>query len=161
MFGVGHGGFETIAYGSSLFMGNIILALMVNSLGMEEYLAKLDLKGDALTDYRNAIGELIAIPPAENVAAGSERLLALIFQTKCPETFSCPSCHPAPYRRLPAHLLNPGGSDPKYGPQPVPHRGSGFPDSGLCISGVQKWELGLRHGGVKLMSKWKKCPSKL
>ncbi len=81
MFGIGHGGFETIAYGSSLFMGNIILALMVNSLGMEEYLAKLDLKGEALTDYRNAIGELIAIPPAENVAAGSERLLALIFQT--------------------------------------------------------------------------------
>lgn len=81
LFGIGHGGFETIAYGGSLFMGNIILAFMVNSMGMDNYLSKLGLEGSALTDYQNAIAELIAVQPIENVTAGSERILALIFQT--------------------------------------------------------------------------------
>ncbi|MCM1244957.1 MAG: YhfC family intramembrane metalloprotease [Roseburia sp.] len=80
LFGVGHGGFETIAYGSSLFMGNIVLAFMVNSLGMDNYLAKLNLSGEALADYKTAIAQLIAVPPIENVAAGVERILALFFQ---------------------------------------------------------------------------------
>lgn len=80
LFGVGHGGFETITFGSSLFMGNIVLAFMVNSLGMDNYLAKLELSGEALADYKTAIGQLIAVQPIENIAAGVERILALFFQ---------------------------------------------------------------------------------
>ena len=81
LFGVGHGSFETIAYGSSLFMGNALLAFMINSMGMDNYLAKLGLEGNALADYKKAIADLIAVQPIENVAAGSERILALILQT--------------------------------------------------------------------------------
>lgn len=81
LFGIGHGGFETIAYGGSLFMGNIVLAFMVNSMGLNNYLSKLGLEGAALADYQTAISDLIAVPPIENAAAGFERILALIFQT--------------------------------------------------------------------------------
>lgn len=80
LFGVGHGGFETIAYGSSLFMGNVLLAFMINSMGMNEYLAKLDLEASELASHKAAIAELMAIPVSENIFAGTERIFALIFQ---------------------------------------------------------------------------------
>ncbi len=81
LFGAGYGGFETIAFGSSMIMGNIILALMVNSLGMEEYIAKLGLSGQKLTDFQNGLQELIAVPSIEYVAQGTTQVLTLFFQT--------------------------------------------------------------------------------
>lgn len=81
LFGVGHGSFETIAYGSSLFMGNIIIALMVNSFGIDGYLEKVRITDEAaITQQTALIHQLMAIPPAENFTAGIERILALIFQ---------------------------------------------------------------------------------
>lgn len=80
LFGVGHGGFETIAYGSSLIMGNIVLAFMINSIGINEYLTKLGITGAELETQRQLIQNLIAIPPIENWAAGTERILSLFFQ---------------------------------------------------------------------------------
>lgn len=80
LFGVGHGSFEAIAYGSSLFIGNIIIALMVNSFGIDGYFQKLGISGEQLTQQKQAIRELIAMPPIENVAAGVERAVALVFQ---------------------------------------------------------------------------------
>lgn len=81
LFGVGHGSFETVAYGSSLFMGNIIVALMVNSFGIDGYLEKLGITGETAERQKEMIYQLMAIPTVENAAAGIERILALIFQT--------------------------------------------------------------------------------
>lgn len=81
LFGVGHGSFETVAYGSSLFMGNIIIALMVNSFGVDGYLEKLGITGETAERQKEMIYQLMAIPTVENAAAGIERILALIFQT--------------------------------------------------------------------------------
>lgn len=81
LFGVGHGSFEMIAYGSSLFMGNIIIALMVNSFGIDGYFEKLGITGENVERQKEMIRQLMAIPPFENAAAGIERMLALIFQT--------------------------------------------------------------------------------
>lgn len=80
LFGVGHGSFEMVAYGSSLFMGNIIIALMVNSFGIDGYLEKLGITGETAERQKEMICQLMAIPPVENAAAGIERILALIFQ---------------------------------------------------------------------------------
>lgn len=80
LFGVGHGSFEAIAYGSSLFMGNIIIAFMVNSFGIDGYFEKLGTAGSDIAAQKQAIYDLMAISPIENVAAGTERMLALIFQ---------------------------------------------------------------------------------
>lgn len=79
LFGVGHGSFETIAYGSSLFMGNIVIAFMVNSFGIDGYFEKLGIT-EHIEEQTQAIHSLIAISPIENVASGVERVLALVFQ---------------------------------------------------------------------------------
>lgn len=81
LFGVGHGSFEMIAYGSSLFMGNIVIAFMVNSFGMDGYFEKLGITGDVVNEQKQIIEQMIAIAPIENVAAGIERVLALVLQT--------------------------------------------------------------------------------
>lgn len=80
LFGLGHGGFEALAYGSSLFMGNFVLALMVNSLGVDEYFKKLDITGDKLIEQKNNLATLMAIPTSEYVAYGFERILCLALQ---------------------------------------------------------------------------------
>lgn len=80
LFGVGHGSFEMVAYGSSLFMGNIIIALMVNSFGIDGYLEKVRITGVEASQQTEIIQQLMAIPPSENIAAGIERILALILQ---------------------------------------------------------------------------------
>lgn len=80
LFGFGHGSFEAIAYGSSLTMGNIVIAFLVNSFGIDGYFEKLGITGEIVAEQTKAIRELIAIPPSEHVAAGTERLLALVFQ---------------------------------------------------------------------------------
>lgn len=81
LFGFGHGSFEAIAYGSSLTMGNIVIAFLVNSFGIDGYFEKLGITGETVAGQEQAIRELIAIPPSDHIAAGTERLLALVFQT--------------------------------------------------------------------------------
>nr|MBP3598708.1 YhfC family intramembrane metalloprotease [Eubacterium sp.] len=81
VFGAGYGGFETIAFGSSMIMGNVILAFMVNSLGMDEYIAKLGLTGKELTEFQNGLQQLMAVPAMEYVSQGIEQMLTLFFQT--------------------------------------------------------------------------------
>lgn len=81
LFGFGHGSFEAVAYGSSLTMGNIIIAFLVNSFGIDGYFEKLGITGKTAIEQKEAIQALIAIPPSDHIAAGTERLLALVFQT--------------------------------------------------------------------------------
>lgn len=81
LFGFGHGSFEAVAYGSSLTMGNIVIAFLVNSFGIDGYFEKLGITGDTVAGQEQAIRQLIAIPPSDHIAAGTERLLALVFQT--------------------------------------------------------------------------------
>ena len=73
LFGLGHGGLEALAYGSSLFMGNFVLALLVNSLGVDEYFNKLGITGEKLVEQKNNLAALMAIPTSEYVAYGIER----------------------------------------------------------------------------------------
>lgn len=80
LFGVGHGTFEAIAYGSSLYMGNIIIAFMVNAFGVDGYFEKAEISEHLIPSQRQAIYELMAITPLENAADGVERMLALVFQ---------------------------------------------------------------------------------
>lgn len=81
LFGAGYGSFETVALGSGLFMGNSIIALMVNSFGIDGYLDKIRVTGKDAVQQTEMIQQLMAISPAENFAAGIECLLTLIFQT--------------------------------------------------------------------------------
>ncbi len=62
-------------------MGNIAIAFWVNSFGIDGYFEKLNITGEAAVAQEEAIRQLIAIPPSDHVAAGTERLLALVFQT--------------------------------------------------------------------------------
>ena len=61
-------------------MGNFVLALMVNSLGVDEYFKKLDITGDKLIEQKNNLATLMAIPTSEYVAYGFERILCLALQ---------------------------------------------------------------------------------
>lgn len=81
VFGAGYGAFETIAFGSSMVMGNIILAFMVNSMGMEEYITKLGLTGQELTEFQDGLSELIAVPAIQYAVQGTQQILTLFFQT--------------------------------------------------------------------------------
>lgn len=80
LFGLGHGGLEALAYGSSLFMGNFVLALLVNSLGVDEYFNKLGITGEKLVEQKNNLAALMAIPTSEYVAYGIERVFLLALQ---------------------------------------------------------------------------------
>ena len=44
IFGVGMGGFESILNGATVYITNIIAALLINSIGSTEYFKKLALK---------------------------------------------------------------------------------------------------------------------
>lgn len=81
LYGLGHGALETITYGSSLFMGNVIIALMVNSLGLDEYLGKLNLSETEMANHKELIYQLMDIPAVENVICGSIMLITLLLQT--------------------------------------------------------------------------------
>lgn len=48
IFGVGMGGFESILNGATVYITNIIAALLINSIGSTEYFKKLALKGEEL-----------------------------------------------------------------------------------------------------------------
>ncbi len=80
MLGVGHGGMELIAYGASAFSGNIILALFINSMGMDEYYAKLGLTGEALATQKELVTELIAVTPAGHMIDGLTDVLCFFLQ---------------------------------------------------------------------------------
>lgn len=81
VFGAGYGAFETIAFGSSMVMGNIVLAFMVNSMGMEEYITKLGLTGQELAEFQAGLSELAAVPSIQYASQGTQQILTLFFQT--------------------------------------------------------------------------------
>ncbi|WP_026835379.1 YhfC family glutamic-type intramembrane protease [Eubacterium xylanophilum] len=76
----GHGAFETVAYGSSLLMGNVVLATMVNSIGLEEYLKKLGHSGAKLAAEKNVVLDLAKMPVSEHFITGSFFLITLFLQ---------------------------------------------------------------------------------
>ena len=50
IFGVGMGGFESILNGATVYITNIIAALLINSIGSTEYFKKLALIGEELAE---------------------------------------------------------------------------------------------------------------
>ena len=71
---------NALLYGSSLFMGNFVLALLVNSLGVDEYFNKLGITGEKLVEQKNNLAALMAIPTSEYAAYGIERVFLLALQ---------------------------------------------------------------------------------
>ena len=61
-------------------MGNFVLALLVNSLGVDEYFNKLGITGEKLVEQKNNLAALMAIPTSEYVAYGIERVFLLALQ---------------------------------------------------------------------------------
>ncbi len=80
MYGLGHGSFASIAFGGSMLMGNAALAIMVNSLGIDQYISKLQLgEADAAT-YRKAVEELSQISASEHIIDGIQSVMYMLMQ---------------------------------------------------------------------------------
>lgn len=62
IFGVGMGGFESILNGATVYITNIIAALLINSIGSTEYFKKLALKGEELAQTQKLFTEQAATP---------------------------------------------------------------------------------------------------
>lgn len=81
VFGLGKGGFECILYGGIVYITNIVLALMVNSFGAEEYLQKIGVPAEQMSAQISTISDLAAIPSSTHMMDGTQRLLAMCLHT--------------------------------------------------------------------------------
>ena len=63
-----------------LMKGNEAIAHAAIRFGIDGYFEKLGITGEDAVAQTEAIQQLIAIPPSDHIAAGIERLLALVFQ---------------------------------------------------------------------------------
>lgn len=80
MLGVGHGGIQAMFTGTSVMMSNAILAFAINSMGAEEYLAKLNLSEDALETSKKGLLEFSQISTSQHFFDASVPLILLALQ---------------------------------------------------------------------------------
>ncbi len=78
VFGVGMGGFESIFNGSTIYITNLIAAILVNSVGSAEYFKKLGLTGTELTKNQKLFSELAATPASDFFMDATYLILSLI-----------------------------------------------------------------------------------
>lgn len=81
VFGVGMGGFESIFNGSTIYITNLIAALLVNSVGSAEYFKKLGLTGTELEKNQKLFAELAATPASDFLMDATYMILSLIMYT--------------------------------------------------------------------------------
>lgn len=79
MYGAGHGGIEAIFVGGLGAVSTLILALTLNSIGLEAYLKMMP--SDMHTQVSLAMNTLIDSPSTLYLASGVERLIAILFHT--------------------------------------------------------------------------------
>ena len=80
LYSIGYAGFEMIAYGSSLFMSNVVLVLMIRSMGYETYMKRLNLSADKQAYYEKALRTLSETPAYDNYLTGIHRILIFVVQ---------------------------------------------------------------------------------
>ena len=78
IFGVGMGGFESILNGATVYITNIIAALLINSIGSTEYFKKLALKGEELAQTQKLFTEQAATPPSSFFMDATYVILSLV-----------------------------------------------------------------------------------
>lgn len=77
VFGVGKGGLECILNGGTIYITNLIAALLINSIGSEEYFKKLGLQGEELAETKALFAEQAAIPAFSYIMDATYLLIAL------------------------------------------------------------------------------------
>ena len=78
IFGVGMGGFESILNGATVYITNIIAALLINSIGSTEYFKKLALKGEELAQTQKLFTEQAATPSSSFFMDATYVILSLV-----------------------------------------------------------------------------------
>ncbi len=78
LFGFGQGALEIIAVAGSSYVTNLILAIFVNSLGLEAYAQKI---GTPVEELAKGVNSLIEIPISDHYIEGGYLLLSLCMHT--------------------------------------------------------------------------------
>lgn len=78
LFGYGQGALEIIAVAGSSYVTNLILAIFVNSLGLEAYAQKI---GTPVEELAKGVNSLIEIPISDHYIEGGYLLLSLCMHT--------------------------------------------------------------------------------
>lgn len=76
-FGVGKGALECILNGGTIYITNLIAALLINAVGSEEYFKKLGLQGKELAETRQLFAQQAAIPAFSYLMDATYLLIAL------------------------------------------------------------------------------------
>ena len=77
LLGLGKGGFECIIYGGITNITNIIMALLINAFGVEDYFNRLDIPAEEAAVQRSAIATQAAVPAASIMSDGVLQFLAM------------------------------------------------------------------------------------
>ena len=78
VFGVGMGGFESILNGTTVYITNVIAAVLINSVGSGEYFKKLGLTGEKLAESQKLFANQAATPASTFLMDGTYMILSLI-----------------------------------------------------------------------------------
>lgn len=78
LFGIGKGGFECIIYGGIVYITNIMLAVMVNNFGIDDYLSKMEIGSEEMIAQMNAIASLASVPASYHLMDGTLRIASLL-----------------------------------------------------------------------------------
>lgn len=77
VFGVGKGGLECIMNGGTIYIMNLIAAILINSIGSEEYFKKLGLQGAELEMNRQLFAKQAAVPVFSYLTDATYLLISL------------------------------------------------------------------------------------
>lgn len=78
VFGIGMGGLESILNGATVYITNLIAALLINSVGSAEYFKKLALSGRELTETQELFARQAATPASVFLTDATYMILSLV-----------------------------------------------------------------------------------
>lgn len=78
VFGVGMGGFECILNGTTVYITNLIAAILINSVGSAEYFKKLGLTGKELAESQKLFADQAATPASVFLVDATYLILSLV-----------------------------------------------------------------------------------
>lgn len=78
VFGVGVGGLESILNGTTIYVTNLISAVLINSIGSVEYFKKLELTGEELAKSQELFATQAATPASAFLLDASYLILSLV-----------------------------------------------------------------------------------
>ncbi|MCH5264310.1 MAG: YhfC family intramembrane metalloprotease [Lachnospiraceae bacterium] len=77
LLGLGKGGFECMIYGGIANIANVIMALLINAFGVEDYFARLGIPAEEAAAQQSAIAAQAAIPASSILSDGTLQFLAM------------------------------------------------------------------------------------